>query len=73
MIPNQLNWNLNLSKLVENGDLRKNYTQFEINRIDDFGWKDELAKTDLINYHKDKDVISIYSNNEWTSGFTRNE
>lgn len=73
MMPNEIDWNLNLKKLVEIGRLPANYTFHDVRHLDDFGFKNELAKMDVLNYQKDKDVISLYTNIEWISAYSRNK
>lgn len=73
MMPNEINWNLNLTQLVEHGDLPANYSLHELRRLDSFGFKDELAKIDVLNYYNTIDVISLYTNLEWISAYARNQ
>lgn len=72
MVPNEIKWNLNLTELVEKGDLPRNYIRVDINRLNSHQFKRELAKMDIMNFHKEAHVIGLFSNLEWFSGYVQN-
>lgn len=73
LMPNDVNWNLNLTNLVETQLLPQNYSLHELRKLDNMGFKNELAKLNVLNYHKDVDVLSLYTNIEWISAYARNK
>lgn len=73
MVPNQIKWNINFNTLVKNDKLPWWYSLHEIKRIDDSKFPDEIKNTNIFNYQKDKDVISIHSNIGWISAYASNK
>lgn len=72
LAPHTLNWNLNLSELIELGNLSANFTSVELFKIDEPEFRDELAEIDLIGFENTTDVIVIYTNTEWISAYAKN-
>lgn len=72
MVPNEVNWNLNLNELVRKGNLPRDFKLHEIRQLDNFGFKNELANMDVLNYQQEADVISLFTNLEWISAYARN-
>lgn len=72
MIPNDVNWNLKLNQLVNNGELSRNYTRYKLKKIDNHRFKTQLSRIDIKNFENNTDVISLYSNLEWISGYAKN-
>lgn len=72
MVPNEVDWNLNITQLVENGDLPKKYKHFIIGKMDNGGFKNDLSKIDLFSYKEEADILTLHSNLEWISGYVRN-
>ena len=68
MVPNRLNWNLDLEQLV-----KENYTIHKMYGIDNLDYKSYLANMDIINYQIESDVISIFTNLEWISAYSQNK
>lgn len=73
IIPNQLNWNLNLTSLVETGQLARNFTVLSQRQLLNYTLKDELANIDVTTYANDTDVISVMTSKEWISSFSKNK
>lgn len=73
MVPNQINWNLDLDHLVIYEELKENYTIHKINGLDNSEYRDNLANMDIINYQNKSDVISVFTNLEWISAYARNK
>lgn len=73
LMPNEIDWNLNLTKLVETGHLPPNYSLHEIRKLDSFYFKNELTNIDIPNYEANKDVISLFANIEWISAYANNK
>lgn len=73
MVPNgNVNWSLTLDDLVKSGDLPVAYARQEVRHLDDFGFKNELASMDILNYYNETEVISLYTNLEWISAYAKN-
>jgi hypothetical protein len=73
MVPNQINWDIDLDQIVKYGDLKANYTIHKINQLDSFSYKSDLTNMDIINYQNESDVISVFTNLEWISAYARNK
>ena len=73
MVPNQINWNIDLEQLVKYGSLKVNYTMHKIAELDSFSYKSDLTNMDIKNYQNKSDVISVFTNLEWISAYARNK
>lgn len=72
MIPNNVDWNLDLKQLVKSNKLRENFTLHQIRALDNFRFKDQLANIDILRFKNTTDVISLFANIEWISAYSRN-
>lgn len=71
IIPNKVNWHVNFNDLR----ILKSYnkkTQFEIRKINDFKFRDNLINLNILNYQLESDIIKIYTNLEWFSSYSKN-
>ena len=73
MVPNRVKWDTDLKQLVKYGDLKSVYTMHKINRMDKPGYRNDLAKMDIVSYKNTRDVIKIFTNREWISAYARNK
>lgn len=73
MLPSKVNWNIDLIKKIKYGNLKANYNIHNISKIDNTWYKNYLSNMDILNYQKESDVISLFSNLEWISSFSRNK
>lgn len=73
LMPNEIDWNLNLTKLIEIGQLPPDYSLHEIRKLDKSNFKTELTNIDIPNYEANKDVISLFANIEWISAYAKNK
>lgn len=71
--PKSVKWNLNLRKLVKAGNLPQNYSLKIIDQIDNFSFKDLLAKLDIPKHLENTHVIRLFTNIEWISAFNKNK
>ena len=73
MLPSRINWNIKLEDLVKQGYLKEDYSIYKISKIDNPGYRNDLANMDIINYHNESDIIIIFSNLEWISSYIKNK
>lgn len=69
IVPNRVNWNINLDELVKFGHLKANYSIHKI----DMSFRSKIANIDIINYQNASEVISIFTNLELISVYARNK
>lgn len=73
MVPNRVKWDTDLKHLVKYRHLKVGYTMHIINRMDKPGYRNDLAKMDIVSYKNTRDVIKILTNREWISAYARNK
>lgn len=74
IIPNEVDWLVNLKALGKNKFLNNYYNKklFELKKTNNFKFRDDLINIDITNYQSESDIIKIYTNLEWFSSYSKN-
>ena len=73
IIPNEIDWDYNIDKLVRVKKLPENYSYHEFLRLHMKKGDHTEIDFDIRNYHKDSDLIKINSNVPWMDMFSKNK